>query len=79
MPFQLVSVLKHFGLLRTRGCRAGAWAKSRTKQRDIRMVISNQPDRFSKFASLLNRVNPVKVRISQAANTNDTSHAINFC
>ena len=65
VPFQLVSVFKHFGLLRARGCRAGAWAKSRTRQRDIRTVISNRPDRFSKFASLLNRVNLVKVRISQ--------------
>ena len=68
-----------FGLLRARGCRAGVWAKSRKRQRDIKTVISNRPDRFLKFASLLNRVNLVKVRISQAANTYDTSHAINFC
>ena len=58
-----------FGLPRARGCRAGVWAKSRKRQRDIKTVISNRPDRFLKFASLLNRVNLVKVRISQAANT----------
>lgn len=79
LPFQLVSVLKDFGLLQTRGCRAGVWAKSRTRQRGIRTVISNRPDRFSKFASLLNRDNLVKVPISQNANTQDTSHAISFC
>ena len=55
MPFQLVSVLKDFCLLRTRGCRARVWAKSRMRQRGIRTVISNRPDRF-----FLNRDNLVK-------------------
>ena len=53
-------------------------AKSRTRQRSITTVVSNRNDRFSKFASLLNRDNLVKVQISQVANTQDTSHAINF-
>ena len=79
LPFHLVSVLKDFSLLRTRGCRAGVWAKSRTRQRSIRTVVSNRNDRFSKFASLLNRDSLVKVQISQVANTQDTSHANNFC
>ena len=79
LPFHLVLVLKEFGLLRTRGCRAGVRAKSRTRQSCIRTVISNRPDRFSKFASLLNRDNLVKVPILQAANAQDTSHAISVC
>ena len=80
LPFQLVLVLKDFSLLRTRGFRAGLWAKSRTRQRSIRTVVSNRNDRFSKFVSLpLNRDNLVKVQISQVANTQDPSHAINFC
>lgn len=79
VPFQLVSVLKDLGLLRTRGCRAGVWAKSRRRHRSIRTFILNGPDPFSKFASLLNRDNLVKVPISHAATTHDTSHAINFC
>ena len=79
LPFHLVSVLKDFGLLRTRGCRAGVWAKSRTRQNGIRTVISNQPGRFSRFASLRNPDNLVKVPILQAANTKDTSHAISVC
>ena len=79
VPFQLGSALKNFDLLRTTGCRAGVWAKSRTRQRGIRTVISNRPDSFSKFASLLNRDNLVKVPILQAANTHDTSHVITFC
>ena len=79
LSFHLVSVLKDFGLLRTRGFRAGVWAKSRKWQSGIRTVISNRPDRFSRFASLLNRDNLVKVPILQAANTQDTSHAISVC
>ena len=63
LPFHLVSVLKDFGLLRTRGCRAGVWAKSRTRQSGMRTIISNRPDRVSRFASLLNRDNLVKVPI----------------
>lgn len=74
LPFHLDAVLKDFSLLRTRGCRAGAWAKSRTRPRSIRVVVSNRTDRFSKFASLLNRDNLLKVQISQTANTQDTAH-----
>ena len=53
--------------------------KSRMRQMGVKTVVSNRPDRFSKFASLLNRDNLVKVPILQAANSQDNSHAISFC